>query len=130
MDGSTLNDITTRRTGKVVIDQRCLYDVNIAVRWFTQGTVCVRWDGNLWVVGGQDDNGLPVGSGMRKPCAYLVGAALAYARHSGALIPEPIVLFLREVQETYREGLTHRYADEEARGAEHARLGWLRTSEA
>jgi hypothetical protein len=122
--------VSTQQSDGIDFGHRLVDDLATSVRWFTQGAVHAEWDGEQYVVAGTEEAGHILSIGPRKACAYLVGGALGYARHSGDEIPGPIMVFLRAVQTAYREGLTHRFADEENQGAEHARLGWLRITDA
>jgi len=128
MDGRMLNETTSRRTGDIEFTLGLVNDVSVSVRWFTMGAVSAEWKDGVFVATGSAGTGEVISTGRFKACAYLVGAALEYARCSGHEIPVPIIEFLRDVQEAYRDGLTHRYADQENLGADHARVGWERAS--
>ncbi|MBD3004579.1 hypothetical protein [Streptomyces sp. 5-10] len=111
----------------VRIDHKTVGDVAVSARWFTNGAVDLAASG-LGLEGPvyriSDDVSYTGGTGARSACAYFIGAMHGWARLSGALIPEEMVPFLRDVQETYRAGLTDRFKDEEAAGAEAARVAW------
>lgn len=120
-DGITFNDMTSRRTGEIIFNRKTVEYVNQCARWFTNGAVEIESTSRFHCV----VKGLP-GERLTAPatCAYLIGAMHGYARVSGGEIPEEMVPFLRDVQEAYRAGETHRYGLDEAKGAKVAKTAW------
>lgn len=111
----------SRRISDVEINAETVDMVNVSAHWFTMGALSVERRDGVHITNGTANTGSVIASGMHKTCAYLIGGVLGHAIATGAEIPEPIASFLRDVQETYRDGLTHRYMDYEAQGARDAR---------
>lgn len=111
----------SRRTSDVEINAETVDMVNVSAHWFTTGALSVERRDGLYITNGTANPGWVIASGTDKTCAYLVGGVLGHAVATGAEVPEPMASFLRDVQETYRDGLTHRYMDYEAQGARAAR---------
>lgn len=104
MQGITPSDLVTRRTGDVTFNAETVEIIDTVARWFTLNAFGLNSE-------------LFVHYTPQQRCAYLIGGILGCARGTGAEIPIDLAKHLRGVQEAYREGLTGRYADEEAAGA-------------
>jgi hypothetical protein len=124
-DDLSPGDLVSRRTAEVRFNDKTVEDVAQAASWFTTGVVgleVIGTDGFRRVYRLKGDVLCAGSTAPHQACAYLIGAMLGWARITGAEIPEEMAPFLQDVQSAHRDGLTSRYADQEAAGAEAARV--------